>query len=80
MQALLDLPSSINMLTSLQQFHASIESHVRSLSLLDKNSQSYGDLLVPIILGKLHPDTKNLAREHQTGEWTLDELQCAILA
>ena len=50
MQALIDLPSPSNSLTSLQQFHDSIESHTRSLTALGKNSDSYGDLLVPTLL------------------------------
>ena len=57
MQALLDLPSPVNTLTSLQQFHDSVESHIRSLSSLGKDCESYGDLLVPIIMGKLPVET-----------------------
>ena len=65
MQALLDLPSPVNTLTSLQQFHDSVESHIRSLSSLGKDRESYSDLLVPIIMGKLPMETrKNLARDH----------------
>ena len=80
MQALLDLPSPTNTLTSLQQFHDSVESHIRSLSSLGKDSESYGDLLVPIIIGKLPVETrKNLARDHSNSEWSLNELQDAIL-
>ena len=80
MQALLDLPSPVNTLTSLQQFHDSVESHIRSLSSLGKDCESYGDLLVPIIMGKLPMETrKNLARDHSNSEWTLSELQNAVL-
>ena len=80
MQALIDLPSPSNSLTSLQQFHDSIESHTRSLTALGKNSDSYDDLLVPITLGKLPTEIKrNLARERRSEEWTLGELQCALL-
>ena len=80
MQALIDLPSPSNSLTSLQQFHDSIESHTRSLTALGKNSDSYSDLLVPITLGKLPTEVKrNLAREWRSEEWTLGELQGALL-
>ena len=80
MQALLDLPSPTNTLTSLQQFHDSVESHIRSLSSLGKDRESYGDLLVPIVLGKLPAETrKNLARDHSNSEWSLTELQDAVL-
>lgn len=53
MQALINLPNLSNTLTSLQQFHDSVESHTRSLTTLGKNSDSYGDMLVPMISGKL---------------------------
>ena len=80
MQALLDLPSPNNSLTSLKLFRDSTESHMRSLLSLGKSSDSYGALLVPIILGKLPTDMKkNLARDHENGEWTISDLQSAIL-
>ena len=80
MQALLDLPSPTNTLTSLQHFHDSVESHIRSLSSLGKDRESYGDLLIPIIMGKLPVATrKNFARNHSNSEWRLNELQDAIL-
>ena len=81
MQALLDTPHPTNSLSSLQQFHDIIESHIRSLSSLGKDIESYGALLVPIILSKLPTDTKkNLARNHPIAEWRLEELQEAIQA
>ena len=81
MQALLDTPRPSNSLGSLQQFHDTIESHIRSLSSLGKDIDSYGALLVPIILSKLPTDTKkNLARNHPIAEWRLEELQEAIQA
>ena len=81
MQALLDMSRPTNSLSSLQQFHDSIESHIRSLSSLGKDIESYGALLVPIILSKLPNETKkNLARNHPTAEWRLNELQAAIQA
>ena len=58
MQVLLDLPSPTNTLTSLQQFHDSVKSHIRSLSSLGKDRESYGDLLIPIIMGKLPVETR----------------------
>ena len=81
MQALLDMPRPTNSLGNLQQFHDTIESHIRSLSSLGTNTNSYGTLLVPIILNKLPAETKkNLARAHPTSEWTLQDLQAAIQA
>lgn len=80
MQALLEIPSPINELTSLRLFHDSVEAHIRGLSSLGVSKESYGALLVPIILGKLPiPTRKNLAREHANLDWSIDELQAAIL-
>ena len=65
MQALIDLPSPSNSLSSLHEFYDSTEGYIRSLSSLGKSEDSYGSLLVPIILGKLPPKVKqNLVRAH----------------
>ena len=77
MQALIDLPSPSNSLPSLREFYDSTKGHIRSLSSLGKSEESYGSLLIPIILGKLPAKVKkNLVRAH---EWTITELQTAIL-
>ena len=61
-------------------FHDSVEGHIRSLTSLGKSVDSYGDLLVSIILEKLPAETrKHLAREHSNSDWTLQELQDTIL-
>jgi hypothetical protein len=79
MQALLNLPNPSNDLTNLQQFYDSMETHVRGLASLGKSQESYGDLLVPIILGKLPKNLKrNLAREHSNPEWTFSQLRESI--
>ena len=77
MRALLEMPNTLN---SLRMFHDTIESHSRGLSSLGKSEDTYGDLLVPIILGKLPKDTRqNLARDTDTPEWTFPQLMSAIL-
>ena len=53
MQALLEMPSPSNTLASLRNFYDSVESHIRGLASLGKSEQSYGDLLIPIVIGKL---------------------------
>ena len=66
--------------SSLREFHNTIKSHIRSLMSLGKKEDSYGSLLVSIILGKLPGKIKqNLARAHGKQEWTVGELQSAIL-
>ncbi|XP_065911194.1 uncharacterized protein [Dysidea avara] len=80
MQALINLPTPSQSYTSLREFHDTIESHIRSLASLGKTEDSYGSLLVSIIFGKLPGKVKqNLARAHGKREWTVTELQAAVL-
>ena len=80
MQALLEIASPTNQLTSLQLFYDTMETHVRGLESLGRSHESYGDLLVPIILGKLPHELRNiLAREHESPEWKFQELREAIV-
>ena len=80
MQALLQVPNPTNTLSSLHTFHDTTESHSRGLLSLGKSEQSYGDLLVPIILGKLPKDIKqNVARNSTSTEWKFSQLMLAIL-
>ena len=80
MQALLDLPNPSSDMTELRRFYDSVENHIRGLSSLGKSQESYGALLIPIILGKLPIEIRhNLAQEHSNLEWTIDELRGAIL-
>jgi len=53
MQALLEMSSPLNSLSSLRIFYDIIKSHIHGLSSLGKLENSYGDLLIPIIMGKL---------------------------
>ena len=80
MKALLDMPSPANTLTSLRMFYDSVASHIRGLSSLGKSKQSYGDLLVLIIMAKLSTEIqRNLTRDHPNAQWILSELMAAIL-
>ena len=80
MQALLNIPTPTNSLTSIRQFHDTIENRMRGLSALGKSEETYGDLLIPIILGKLPAELqRNLAREQNNGTWTINLLRQAIL-
>ena len=80
MQRLLDLPKPDTGLISLQLFYDTIENHIRGLASLGQSKDSYGALLIPIILGKLPAEVRrNLAREHHTLEWSIDQLRDALL-
>ena len=58
-----------------------MENHVRGLESLGRSHESYGDLWVPIILGKLPHEwrKKNLAHEHDSPEWKFQEPRDAIV-
>ena len=79
MRALYGLPKPENFHRSLRSFYDSLGSYVRGLESLGKASDSYGDLLVCILLDKLPGDLrKNLARQHDQDEWTLKDLREAL--
>ena len=80
MEALLNLPSPTDHLSSLRLFYDSIETHIRGLEALGKTTETYGDILVPIIQNKLPNEIKrNLARQNGNKEWRFDNLRKAIL-
>ena len=53
MQDLLDLPSPSESVNALRRFFDRMETHIRGLEALGKTQDTFGDLLVPIILSKL---------------------------
>ena len=64
---------------SLRRFYDHLESYIRPLSALGKNTDSYGSLLVPSLLDNMPAEVQmNLARTHGNWEWNLDELRKAI--
>ncbi len=81
-RALTSLSSTTDSLAGLRTFYDTLESHVRSLESLDIEPDSYGTLLVCILLDKLHSNVRqNLARGRDDAdgdEWTLEELRKAI--
>ena len=80
MQALLNIPKPSTNLISLRQFYDTIENHIRGLSALGKSEESFGSLLTPVILGKIPVELqRNLAREQNNSEWTINLLRQAIL-
>ena len=79
MQALLNIPSPTNSLSSLKHFYDTLEMHIRTLETLGKSHDSYGDILVPIICKKLPSDLiKTITRQNEAKEWKIDELRKAI--
>lgn len=68
-------------LKSLLSFYDLVESYVRSLESLGKSPDSYGDLLVCILLDK-HPSDvrKSVTRQHNQDEFTLEQFRDALKA
>ncbi|XP_062574758.1 uncharacterized protein LOC134236601 [Saccostrea cucullata] len=79
MQALLDLPPPKNNLTSLRHFYDQVETYVRGLESYGQAQDTYGSLLVHVILNKLPTEIrKNLAREHGSTDWLLRDLRNSL--
>ena len=63
MEALLDLPSPTDHLSSLRLFYNSVETLIRGLESQGKKTETYKDILIPIIQKKLPNGIKrNLIR------------------
>lgn len=79
MKTLVDLPRPDNTLISLRQFTDMMEATIRGLEALGQAEDSYGSLLVPIVMEKL-PTTirQNLVRELGCRQWSLSEFRCGI--
>jgi hypothetical protein len=57
-----------------------MEIHIRGLEALGKKQDTYGDLLIPIVLGKLPTTIKyNLIRENGSTKWSVEQLRKSIL-
>lgn len=52
MSALFELPRPTNQTSSLRSFYNNMETNIRALEALGKSQDSFGDLLVPIIMKK----------------------------
>jgi len=79
MNTLLQLPSPPATVQGLRRVYDQLETNIRCLESLGELQENYGTLLVPVILQRLPPDIRrNLARDHGTGRWKLNELRRAI--
>ena len=74
-RALLNLPKPDCKVSSIRQYHDSIQTYVRSLSNLGKDSSLYGEILVPVILDQLPVAfVDNITRSFNKEEWTFASL------
>jgi hypothetical protein len=79
MQCLLDLPRPYSDINSLRNFQEKMESYIRGLQSLGQGQDSYGNLLVPVVLEKLPAEIKrNMTRDHGNSNWQLLELRQAL--
>jgi hypothetical protein len=79
MQALWHLPKTSNDVNGLRSFMDKLETYIRGLSALGKAETSYQELLVPMLLDKIHTDVrKQITRTHGKNEFTLQELRDVI--
>lgn len=79
MRALWDLASPTDTPFSLRTFSDELESLIRGLKTLGKTEDTYGDLLVPMILDKLPTSTKRqMSRYQRSTDYTLNTLRDAL--
>ncbi|XP_057374753.1 uncharacterized protein LOC130695607 [Daphnia carinata] len=79
MRALYNLQKPEANLKTLRGFYEQVESYVHGLESLRKAPDTYGDLLVCILLDKLPGEVrKNVARQHDQDEFTLEQLRKAL--
>ncbi|XP_060594283.1 uncharacterized protein LOC132748688 [Ruditapes philippinarum] len=78
-QALLNLPAPSNTLHSMRNYYDKLEAYIRGLESLGQCQNTYGTLLVPVIIDKLPAEIrKSLARENGSDKWSLESLRKAL--
>jgi hypothetical protein len=76
MQASLNLPAPVNTVQSCRNFYDKSETLIRGLESLGQSQESYGALLVPVMMNKLSSKIKeNITREHGLIQWSLENLR-----
>ena len=81
MDALVKIPAPTSDVRKLRSFYDSCESYIRGLEALDTKTDSYGNLLIPILLKKLPEEIRRLIfRSNKSADSSLDELRAAKYA
>jgi hypothetical protein len=79
MQALLNLPAPVNTVQSCRNFYDKSETLIRGLESLGQSQESYGALLVPVMMNKLPSKIKeNITCEHGLIQWSLVNLRQSL--
>lgn len=80
MRVLVSLSKPTTNRVGLRKFVDCLESYIRGLDALQKTTDTYGDLLVYILLDKIPADLRrSLARQTGTVDWDLMSLQAALV-
>ena len=79
MEALINIPSPTNNTTNLREFYDTCESNIRGLEALDVKADSYGNLLIPILLKKIPEElTRLIFRANPSADKCLTELRTEL--
>ena len=80
MNALTKLPNITNNVKQLRNFYDSLENYIRGLEALGTETSSYGNLLIPIIMGKIPEEIRRIMfRSNPLVESCLDQLRASLL-
>ena len=76
MDALLKIPAATNDVKKLRSLYDACEGYIHGLESLDVYPESYGDLLIPIVMKKLPEEVRRIMlRSHDETTWTLADLR-----
>ena len=79
MQGLINIPTPSANLSSIKLFYDAMESNIRGLDAMGHYQNSYGSLLIPIILNKLPRFVRqNMTREHGNDDWDLQSIRIGL--
>ena len=76
MDPLLKIPAATNDVKKLRFLYDACEGYIHGLESLEVYPQSYGDLLIPIVMKKLPREVRHIMlRSHDEMTWTLADLR-----
>ena len=80
MNVLTELPNITNNVKQLRNFYDSLENYIRGLEALGTETSSYGNLLIPIIMGKIPEQIRRIMfRSNPLVDSCLDQLRASLL-
>ena len=71
MEAILHVSTPSNNMSGLQNSYDTMQNHIRALAALGTRPETYGPMLIAVILRKLPSDIKSrMTHDHYGSEWT----------